>query len=43
MRAEFAALRAEMQAMKWWLFRSLAMLILAAVAAIIAAFAVWGA
>lgn len=42
LRSEIAALRADMNAMKWWLFGSLATLILAATAAILAAIAIWG-
>ena len=42
LRAEIRALRAEMNAMKWWLFGTLAGIIVAATAAIIAAIAVWG-
>lgn len=42
LREEMAALRADMNAMKWWLFGSLATLILAATAAILAAIAIWG-
>ena len=41
LRADIAMLRADMSAMKWWLFASTAGLILAATAAIIAAIAVW--
>ena len=40
--AEMAAMRADMNAMKWWLFGTLSLTILAATAAIIAAIAVWG-
>ena len=42
LRTEMAALRADMNAMKWWLFGTLSLTILAATAAIIAAIAVWG-
>ncbi len=42
LRLEIAGLRSDMNAMKWWLFGSLSVLILAAVAAIIAAIAAWG-
>ena len=42
LRADIAMLRAEMHAMKWWLFGTLSLTILAATAAIIAAIAVWG-
>ena len=42
LQAEFAALRAEMQALKWWLFGALSTVILAATAAMIAAFVAWG-
>ncbi len=41
LRADIAMLRADMNAMKWWLFASTAGLILAATAAIIAAITVW--
>ena len=42
LRQELALLRADMNAMKWWLFGTLSLTILAATAAIIAAIAVWG-
>jgi len=41
-RGEIKALRADMNAMKWWLFGSTAALILAATAAILSAIVVWG-
>lgn len=40
--AEIRAMRAEMQSLKWWLFGALSTVILAATAAMIAAFVVWG-
>ncbi len=42
MRGQMAELRAEMQSMKWWLFGALSGMMLAATAAIIATFAIWG-
>ncbi len=42
LRAEMVGLRSDMNAMKWWLFGTLSLTILAATAAIIAAIAVWG-
>ena len=41
LRQELALLRADMNSMKWWLYGSLSLTILAATAAIIAAIAVW--